>query len=241
VQEDWLEVTPSALNLSAKAPFQPIASSKAVTFHLLCPHGLLDEARLFLQVYLMARSQTTSVTTFAVSTGKREPAVSRKSLSVSKCYCPTVTLAHVLCIPFACLAHLIHTAILKLPTLPLLPYTGSADCYSQSGISSLITVTANMGNHGFHQRCLRAPGKQEVSSAYCSLMLGSHAAASGFADCAFPYAVAAADSCEDASGGGWLEGMRGSCQQLRQSLFWRGFSESPLCARMSWFLPAQTF
>lgn len=106
--------------------------------------------------------------------------------------------------------------------------------------TALVTVTANTYNHGFHQRCLRAPGKQEVSSAYCSLMLGSHAAASGFADCAFPYAVAAADSCEDASGGGWLEGMRGSCQQLRQSLFWRGLSESPLCARSSWFLPAQT-
>ena len=106
MQEDLLEVAPSALHLSAKAPFQPVASSKAVTFHLLCPHGLLDEARLFLQVFLMARSRTTLVKTFAVSTGKREcPAASRKSLKsviqeVLLPYCHTCPCAlHSLCMP----------------------------------------------------------------------------------------------------------------------------------------------
>ena len=49
-QEDLLEVARGAVNLSGCIPLQPMAVPKTVAFYLLCPHALVEEARLFLQV-----------------------------------------------------------------------------------------------------------------------------------------------------------------------------------------------
>ena len=50
VQEDHLEFARGAVRLSRCTPFQPVAVPKTVTFYLLCPLALVEEARLFLQV-----------------------------------------------------------------------------------------------------------------------------------------------------------------------------------------------
>ncbi|KAK9842208.1 hypothetical protein WJX81_000598 [Elliptochloris bilobata] len=48
-QEDFLEIAARVVGLSVRAPFQPVAAPKAVSFYLLCPHSLVDEALLFLK------------------------------------------------------------------------------------------------------------------------------------------------------------------------------------------------
>ena len=49
-QEDLLEVARGAVSLSGCHPFQPVAEPKTVTYSVLCPLALVEEARQFLQV-----------------------------------------------------------------------------------------------------------------------------------------------------------------------------------------------